>query len=52
MVVNGVLGEAKGDGGVFAIEIEGNIAMAFNSKGMYRASIDTSGKVTVAIYQD
>jgi len=52
VVVNDVLVEAKGDGGVIAIDNKGNIAMPFNSKGMYRASIDTSGKVTVAIYQD
>ncbi|MBU2978535.1 isoaspartyl peptidase/L-asparaginase [Alteromonas sp. C1M14] len=26
--------------------------MPFHSEGMYRASIDTSGKVTVAIYGD
>lgn len=51
-VVNDVLVEAKGEGGVIAIDGQGNIAMPFNSKGMYRASIDTDGKVTVAIYQD
>jgi len=50
-VVNGVLVEAKGDGGVIAIDNKGNIAMPFNSKGMYRASITTDGKVTVAIYK-
>ncbi len=51
-VVNGVLVEVKGDGGIIAIDGEGNIAMPFNSKGMYRASVNTDGEVTVAIYQD
>ena len=51
-VVNDILVEAKGDGGVIAIDSAGNIAMPFNSKGMYRASISTDGDVTVAIYKD
>jgi len=29
---------------------KGNIAMPHNTPGMYRASIDTAGRVTVAIY--
>ncbi len=51
-VVNGVLVEVKGDGGIIAVDKKGNIAMPFNSKGMYRASVSTDGKVTVAIYRD
>lgn len=51
-VINDVLVKAKGDGGVIAIDKLGNIAMPFNSKGMYRASISTEGVVTVAIYKD
>ena len=51
-VVNDVLVKAGGDGGVIAIDSVGNIAMPFNSAGMYRASIDTEGKVSIAIYKD
>lgn len=51
-VVNDVLATAGGDGGVIAIDKKGNIAMPFNSAGMYRASISTDGKVTVAIYKN
>ena len=51
-VVNDVLVKAGGDGGVIAIDAKGNVAMPFNSAGMYRASIDINGKVKVAIYKD
>ena len=51
-VVNDVLVEAGGDGGVIALDAEGNIAMPFNTPGMYRASVDRDGNVTVAIYGD
>lgn len=49
-VVNQVLAEAGGTGGVIAMDNQGNISMPFNTEGMYRASIDTSGKVTIGIY--
>jgi beta-aspartyl-peptidase (threonine type) len=51
-VVNDVLVKAGGGGGVIAIDPNGNIAMPFNTEGMYRASIDREGKVTVSIYHD
>lgn len=41
-----------GEGGVIAVDKNGNIAMPFNSEGMYRASIDTEGKVFIGIYKD
>ncbi len=50
-VVNGVLVEAQGSGGVIAIDSQGNIAMPFNTEGMYRGSIDIHGKITINIYQ-
>lgn len=49
-VVNGLLVEAGGDGGVIAIDAQGNIAMPFNTPGMYRARIGTDGALQVAIY--
>lgn len=41
-----------GEGGVVAMDRAGNIAMPFNSTGMYRGWIDADGKVTVAIFRE
>jgi beta-aspartyl-peptidase (threonine type) len=51
-VVNDILVKAKGEGGVIAIDRQGNIATPFNSEGMYRASIDTNGVMEVLIYRE
>jgi beta-aspartyl-peptidase (threonine type) len=51
-VVNDILVKANGEGGVIALDRQGNIATPFNSEGMYRASIDTSGEMTIAIYRE
>jgi len=51
-VINKVLKNAGGEGGIIAIDNKGNISMPFNTLGMYRASIDASGKVYVGIYAD
>jgi beta-aspartyl-peptidase (threonine type) len=51
-VVNDILVKAKGEGGVIAIDRYGNIATPFNSEGMYRASIDTRGKMDISIYRE
>ena len=47
-----MLKEAGGSGGVIAMDRDGNIATTFNALGMFRASIDTDGQLTVAIYSD
>ena len=39
-----------GDGGLIAVDRRGNVAMPFNSEGMYRASIDRRGKIRVEIF--
>ena len=39
-----------GDGGLVAVDRRGNIAMPFNSEGMFRACVDRGGKRTVAIF--
>lgn len=41
-----------GDGGVIAIDGQGNIRMPFNTSGMYRGFVDASGKRAVAIYRE
>jgi beta-aspartyl-peptidase (threonine type) len=51
-VVNDVLVKAGGEGGVIAMDHDGNITTPFNSEGMYRASIDTSGEIKIQIYRD
>ena len=44
--------ETGGDGGVIGLDNKGNISMEFNTPGMYRASVDINGKVTIKIYSD
>ena len=51
-VVMDVLKNMGGGGGVIAVDRKGNIAMPFNTSGMYRGSIDVNGKVHTAIYAD
>jgi beta-aspartyl-peptidase (threonine type) len=51
-VVNGQLTEMGGAGGVIAVDPGGNVALTFNTRGMYRASIDAEGKLYVAIFGD
>jgi beta-aspartyl-peptidase (threonine type) len=51
-VVNKELVEMGGSGGIIALDRQGNIALTFNTPGMYRASVDTAGNVYVAIYRD
>ena len=44
------LSDLKGDGGLIALDRDGNIVMPFNSEGMYRAAIDAKGRRTIGIY--
>jgi beta-aspartyl-peptidase (threonine type) len=39
-----------GDGGLIAVDRRGNVAMPFNSGGMFRASVNREGRALVAIY--
>ena len=41
-----------GDGGIVAIDKDGNIAMEFNTAGMYRAHMDANGNLTIGIYNE
>jgi beta-aspartyl-peptidase (threonine type) len=41
-----------GDGGLIAVDAEGNINMPFNTEGMYRACKSSDGKESVAIYKE
>lgn len=40
-----------GDGGLIALDKKGNIAMPFNTEGMYRGTITADGKINVQIYK-
>lgn len=39
-----------GEGGVIAVDKAGNVAMEFNTEGMYRGAIDRDGKMVVEIF--
>jgi Asparaginase len=41
-----------GDGGLIAVDAKGNIAMPFNTEGMYRAFKTSERKKEIAIYKD
>ena len=42
--------EIGGDGGLIAVNMQGEIAMPFNTEGMYRARKSSNGEEEVAIY--
>jgi beta-aspartyl-peptidase (threonine type) len=41
----------KAEGGVIALDRQGNIAMPYNTEGMYRGSIREGGQPNIAIYE-
>ena len=51
-VINHRILKIGGDGGLIAVDAQGNIAMPFNTEGMYRASKSSAGKTEIAIYRD
>jgi len=50
-VINKRILEIGGDGGLIAVDKNGNIAMPFNTEGMYRASKSSNGNEEVSIYK-
>ena len=40
-----------GTGGLIAIDKNGDMALPFNTSGMYRGYVDSSGKIVVDIYK-
>ena len=50
-VLHDELAVAGGEGGVIAIDPKGNVALVFNTEGMYRASINAAGEKVVGIYR-
>jgi beta-aspartyl-peptidase (threonine type) len=45
------LPQLGGDGGLIAVDARGNVAMPFNTEGMYRGFIKNDGKPVVEIYE-
>lgn len=50
MVIKNKLQKLGGEGGVIAMDKFGNMAISFNTTGMYRAYINSDGKPVVEIY--
>jgi beta-aspartyl-peptidase (threonine type) len=50
VVVHDKLAPVGGEGGLIAVDAAGNLALPFNSEGMYRASRNTMGEEQIAIY--
>ncbi len=50
-VVNKKLVKLGGEGGLIAVDKNGNIELAFNSEGMYRGYKTSSGKELIGIYK-
>ena len=51
-VIQGELRAMGGEGGLIAIDSQGDVHFAMNSSGMYRACIDIAGKLSIKIYAD
>lgn len=51
-VIHDKVQELEGSGGLIAIDSHGNVALPFNSEGMYRGFAYVGGEVEVAIYRD
>lgn len=45
------VGKMGGDGGLIALDKKGNVAMPFNTEGMYRGTVTADGKIEVNIYK-
>lgn len=51
-VINGEVVKLGGDGGAIALDREGNIAMPFNTSGMYRGWVKPDGSRGTAIFRE
>ena len=50
-VVHNKMGKLGGDGGIVAVDKDGNMVFEFNTEGMYRASMNDKGDLVVEIYE-
>ncbi|WP_298901366.1 isoaspartyl peptidase/L-asparaginase family protein [uncultured Psychroserpens sp.] len=51
-VIQNKVPQLGGDGGIVAVDKEGNMVAEFNTAGMYRASMNDKGELTVGIYKE
>lgn len=51
LVVHQKLAEAGGEGGVIAVDKDGNVAMPFNTSGMYRGFVKSTGEKEISIFK-
>ncbi|MBV1923105.1 MAG: isoaspartyl peptidase/L-asparaginase [Flavobacteriaceae bacterium] len=51
-VIQNKLPALGGTGGIVAIDNQGNVAMEFNTAGMYRAHMNAEGELIIKIYKD
>jgi beta-aspartyl-peptidase (threonine type) len=51
-VIHKRLVQLGGDGGLIAVDTQGNISMPFNTEGMYRACQSSEGKKEIKIYKE
>lgn len=51
-VIQEKLVEMGGEGGVIGIDTRGNVVYSFNTPGMYRASVNNKGELSVLIFSD
>lgn len=49
-VIHGKLPEMGGTGGVIGLDRDGNVAMVFNTAGMYRGTVDHAGNIVVEMF--
>jgi beta-aspartyl-peptidase (threonine type) len=45
------IGNGKGNGGIIALDTSGNIAMEFNTPGMFRATMNDKGELYIGMYK-
>ncbi|MBT8253726.1 MAG: isoaspartyl peptidase/L-asparaginase [Flavobacteriaceae bacterium] len=51
-VIHDKVGGLGGDGGIVAVDHQGNMVFEFNTAGMYRASMNDKGELIIKIYRD
>ena len=51
VVINHKLRQMGGDGGIIAVDSNGNLVLEFNSEGMFRGARSSAGRREVAIYR-
>ncbi|MCH7631525.1 MAG: isoaspartyl peptidase/L-asparaginase, partial [Proteobacteria bacterium] len=52
VMVHDVLIRMGGDGGIIAVDAAGNIALKFNTTGMYRGFVVAGDDPVIGIYKD